>query len=243
MPDIVVSDIAAMKIAASIDALTLFQTENVLTTAALVGTTFGVAASRIPGTIPAILATQAATQSDILKLIDAQTKSLNKMQLAIGGLSQSVQTVTTAAANIQYTLNQQLTTQQFMAADQIKNNKFQQMATNASLERAKLPTIEVKPDDMKTAIVTGFNDISVIKAQATVIDYASNAITSAATEGFKISQQWVAQTAVGKFISSYAAEYEIQAKLIFAKDDAKAELIKQLDDIRTARNTAGASKS
>lgn len=240
MPDIVVSDIAAIKIAASVEALTLALGEIALLRNTLQESTFGSTAAAIPGTIPSILAGQSATQSDILKLIKAQTESLNKMQLAIGGVASSVQTITTAAANIQYTLNQQLTTQQFMAADQIKNNKFQQMATNASLERAELPPIEVKPDDMKSAIVNGFNDISVIKAQSTVIDYASNALTSAATEGFKISQQWVAQTAVGKFLSSYAAEYEIQAKILFAKEDAKAELIQQLATIRTARaNGAG----
>lgn len=241
MPDIVVSDIAAQKIAASIDLLTVAIGEISVLQNTLMETTLGSTASQIPGTIPALLSAQVGTQGKILEAIGAQTKAINQIQQAVGNLGLSVDKVTTAAGNMQYIMTQQLVTTEFMASDQIKNNKFQQLTTNAALERANLPKTEVKPDDMKTAVVNGFQDISVIRAQSTVISYASNAVTSAATEGLKITQTWAGQTALGKYLASYKKEAEIAYQIMFADDEAKKKLNEQLDAIRRARKTGDAS--
>jgi DNA polymerase III alpha subunit (gram-positive type) len=241
MPDIVVSDIAAQKIAASIDILTAAIGEISLVQNALQESTFGSTARGIPGTIPAILVAQAATHTDMLNAMGAQTKAINQVQQSIGNLGSELGKVTTAAANMQYIMTQQLITTEFMASDQIKNNKFQQLTTNAALERANLPKTEVKPDDMKTAVVNGFQDISVIRAQSTVISYASNAVTSAATEGLKITQTWAAQTALGKYLALYKQEAELSYQIMFAEGEAKRLLTEQRNAIRTARQTGGAS--
>jgi hypothetical protein len=241
MADLVVSDIAALKIAASIDAMTLLIGKIDLANIAMVSTTFGVAAAKIPGTIPAILAGQAGTQSDILKAISAQTEAIDNLSLAVGKVAASVESITTAAANIQYTMAQQLTTQQLAVSNQVKNNKFQQLTTNAALVRAELPPTEVKPDDMKTAVVNGFQDISLIKAQTIVTSYVSDTITNGTTEGLKIGQAWVAQTAFGKFLTSYTTEAKLSAQIIFADEKTKAKLVLARDQIRTARQTGGSA--
>lgn len=239
---VAVSEAAALKIAASVDALTALLTTNQAANVAMVTSTFGVAAAKIPGTIPAVLSAQSGHQLSILKAIGEQTKAINNLSLSVGKVAQGTESVVTAAANIQYTLSQQLTTAQFAAADQIKNNKFQQKTTNASLERAGLPPTEVKAEDMKDAVKQGFEDISVIRAQSTIISYGTATLTEAATEGLKISQAWVAQTAFGKFLTSYTTEAKISAQLIFAEGEAKQKLEEALAAVRDLRQTGGASK-
>lgn len=241
MAEVVVSEVAATAIAGAITAQTTANQANLVLLLASLEKQFGPAATKIPGTIPAILAGQLGTSSDILKSINAQTEAIEKLTLAMGKVASSVESITTAAANIQYTANQQLVTTQLAVADQLNNNKFQQLTTNAALERAELPPTEVKPDELKVSVTNAVSNVGVVQAQVAATSYITDSLSKGATEGLRISQEWVAQSAFGKFISSYYAEAKVQGQLLFAEEKAKAKLIEARDAIRAARQTAGSS--
>lgn len=243
MVDVVVSEVAATQIATAVTAASAANvaamTAHNLILEKLFGTTATVAS---PGGITAATTASAASIGDLLSKMDSQTKAINELTVAMSKVASSVETITTAAANIQYTMTKQLTTQQLQAADQIKNNKFQQITTNAALERAELPPTEVKPTDMKTSIINGVNEISVINLQTTATNVITETLADSTVKGLKISQEWIAQSAFGKWITSYYGEAKIQAQLLFADGQTKDKLETQLKTIRNARLIPTATK-
>lgn len=169
---VAVSDSAALKIAASIDALTkVITAQNTVMNAYLVNN-WSPAAFETPGTPNAILRGQAQAINDLAVLISetiAQQKkitaALTIMQSGLGSISANV------AAGV--------TTSQLAVADQIKNNQFQQQTTNAALERAELPPTVVQPTDIAQSIENAVTDTLVIKSQVKASALVEEQITSA----------------------------------------------------------------
>lgn len=243
MVDVVVSDLAAQQIATAITTASAAQVAATTTQNVMLEKLFGATATTAsPGGITAASTAAAKSVGDLLAKMDAQTKAINELTVAMGKVASSVETITTAAANMHYTQTQMLTTQQLAVSDQIKNNKFNQLTTNAALTRAELPPTEVKPEEMKTTITNGVKDIGVIKLETLASNTISETLSDTAAKGIKISQEWVAQTAFGKWITSYYAEAKVQAQILFADGEAKAKLETDLKTMRDARLMPTAGK-
>lgn len=243
MAEVVVSEVAATSIATAITAQTSADKAAQILLFAELEKLFGSAASTAsPGGLVAAVTAGSATQAQLLEAMNAQTKAIDEMSLAIGKVAASIETITTAAANIQYTMNQQLVTSQIVASDQINNNKFQQQTTNAALARADLPETKVEPDDMKTSIATAVENVSVVQAQAAATSYITDSISKGATEGLRISTEWVASTAFAKWIKDEYAIRKLQAEALFADKTAKAKIEESIAKIRNARLMPTAAK-
>ena len=243
MPDIVVSEVAAQAIAAAITAQTTADKANTLALTLAMEKYFGTSATTASaGGLVAAVTAGSATQSQILNAINAQTKAINELSLAVGKVAASVESITNAAANIQVTMTQQLTTQQLQAADQIKNSKFQQQTTNAALKRADLPETVVAPDEMKKSISNAVTDIGVIKAQTAATSYLTDTISETSARALKISTEWIASTAFAKWIKDEYAIRKLQAEALFADKEAKAKIDEQIVTLRNARLMPTAAK-
>lgn len=204
----------------------------------LLGTT---ASKTYPGGLTAVAAAQEVQLKEINVAITKQTEAMEKLITAVNKIANSIDTSTTGMANIQHTLTKQVTTQQMVAADTIKNNKFTQATTNAALVDAGKPPTVVKPDDMKASVLSAVQDISLINAQSQGAALIETAVTESVTQGFKISTEWLAQTAFGKWVTDNYAIAKLQTKILFADEKTERELRKQLADIKSATlNPAGA---
>ena len=123
MPDLVVSDVAAQAIAAAITAQTTalggIATANVAQQEALFGKT---AVTMSPGGLTAATTRLASHLEAVLGAVNAQTKAVNELNMAVAKVAGSIETLTSAAASIQFTMTKKLTTQKLAVSDQLKNN-------------------------------------------------------------------------------------------------------------------------
>ena len=244
MPDLVVSDIAATKIALAVEAAATANGVAIAAHAATLVALFdstNVAMGGKPGSLAALASQNAAQLTSLTAAVRANTEAIDKLTVATGKIASSVEVLTKAAGTIQYTMTKQLTTQQMVAADQIKNNKFNQVTTNEAKERAGLPKTELKPQDTLESVKTAIDEISVINAQTTATTIIFDQLAESTKQGFTIAQQWIVESTFAKWISSYWTESKLQIELLFADEKAKKIVQEKIDAVRNARqNPMGA---
>lgn len=107
-------------------------------------------------------------------------------------LAQSALQTSTALAAIQSVLQQQVITQELIAADQIKNNLFQQTTVNTSRTDAGLTAIDPPNQALSSQITNGLRDAGTMQAQIAASAMAETLISNAAAN---------AETAAASFIS------------------------------------------
>lgn len=84
-------------------------------------------------------------------------------------------------------LGQAVAVQTLAVAEQIKNNKFTQTATNAALTRSKLPPVVVQPADAQTAVTEAITSAGTVSAQAAASGFVTNTIAQAGTFMVQVS--------------------------------------------------------
>jgi len=188
---------------------------------ALLEKNIGPAGLEIPGTLICELSLIASNTSLMVKRQAEIDKSLQKLIGTLGALQNQLGTVTTGMAHSVQLQAQQLTTTQLMAADQIKNNKFQQLNTNAALEGSGQNPIVVEPQALIDQIKNSVQDISTIQAQTAATAYVSNAVTGTVGAAYKTSIEWAAQSSFGKWVSGVWLDVEANTKAIFSDKTAK----------------------
>jgi len=218
-----------------VTAITALSTAITANTAMLEKQFGSTAPTASPGGLTAISADAADSLFCIFQLISKQNDILRDINMSLGKIAGSVETSTTGMANIQHTLTRSATIQAMQFADQSRNNKFQQTATNAALVEAGKDPIVIPPADMKQVAVQALNDVSIINAQAKLVNIAEEYVTEGITKGLAISQQWIAQTGFGQFITSYYAQAKIEAQLLYADDKTKETLQAALKEIKRKR--------
>jgi hypothetical protein len=155
----------------------------------------GLLGLKTPGTFINQLNVVADSLNDTTIILSEILEGQKELIAQLGGLQTSLNAVQGQIAS-------GVTTQQLAVADQIKSNKFQQLNTNAALDRAELPPVEVKPDDMATSITTAVQDVGAIKLQATAAQLVESNISAGiawtATQANNIiSQSFVGKAAAG----------------------------------------------
>jgi len=221
---IAVSDQAAQAIAAALKAHTQAMVAAV-----------GPGASRSPGTIAHTIDSLNQQQPLMLKAVQDLTTQIRGLNTNIGTLTAEMEKNRTGLANIQFTMSRQLATQQLSVSNDIRVAKFQEKTVNTALAEAGKPPIEVTPTNFVEGVKTSVEDISVLNAQTTIAATVTNVVTSAVTEGIKISTQWAGQTAVGQFVTSYVTELKLKTQLLYADDEARAKINDALSELIAKR--------
>jgi len=131
-----------------------------------------------------------------------QVNALGKftsIEAAINNLSITLKTTNSI-------LGQGVALQAISIAEQIKNNKFTQTATNAALTRSKLPPVVVQPTDVQTAVSESITSAGTVQAQAAATGFVSSSIAQAGTFMVQVSGVEAAfETATG-FVSGKIKE-------------------------------------
>jgi hypothetical protein len=112
-----------------------------------------------------------------------QVNALGKftsIEAAINNLSITLKTTNSI-------LGQAVAVQTLAVAEQIKNNKFTQTATNAALTRSKLPPVVVQPADAQQAITETITSAGTVSAQAAASGFVTNTIAQAGTFMVQVS--------------------------------------------------------
>lgn len=190
---VAVSDAAALKIAASIEKLIVSNEKQYAIINSFLVQNLTPAGATAPNTPIAVLRAQALAINDMAvlmaEMIDQQkklTSTVKVLQSAMGSVSANI------AAGV--------TTQQLVAADQIKNNQFQQQTTNAALVRAELPPTVVQPTAIRASIESAVTDTLVVKSQVKASALVEEQITSAVSW----TQTTVTNIVADSFIGSAA---------------------------------------
>lgn len=97
---------------------------------------------------------------------------LTAIESAINSLSITLKTTNSI-------IGQAVSLQAISTAEQIKNNKFTQTATNAALTRSKLPPVVVQPTDVQTAVSESITSAGTVQAQAVATGFVTNTIAQA----------------------------------------------------------------
>lgn len=197
-----------------------------------------------PGGLTAIAASQSNQLKEIATLMQKQNDVLRDINVTLSKVAGQIETSTTGMANLQHNMTKMSTMQAMTFADQAKNNKFQQTATNAALVDAGKEPIVIKQPEFVATVKETLTDVGLVNAQVKLVNVIEEYITDSVSKGITISQQWILQTGFGKFISSYYAEAKLQAQVLYADDKVKEELRKAIKEIQDKRlNPSGGTTS
>ena len=195
---------------------------------------FGTTSATTPG-LTQIVSGQAKSIELINEKLSKIADKFEGLSTAISGINKSQADVLTALANMHFVLIETKTVQTMSYVDQARNNKFQQNATNQALIDAGKPPIEVKQEEFLASTKQSLTDVGALNAQVAATNIIQEYVVSGITKGYAISQQWIAQTAFGKFVQDYFAIAKIQTQLLYADEKTARELNDQLNVIRQRR--------
>lgn len=172
------------------------------------------------GSAAASLSSAASSTGLLVKQIGTTNDLLMKLNTNVQLVANSMEVVSRGLATISSHASESVVTQQMAYADQAKNNKHQQLTTEAAQEAAGLPKTVVTPELTVATIQATIQDVSVVKAQAT----AASLVTDGAATAFAFASttvtSWAAQSAVGQWIKKAYGDVEISVKALFAKEKA-----------------------
>lgn len=154
--------------------------------------------------------------------MDSAMSKLSDLVASINSLNKTLETTIHMNATISYNLQALVTTQQLAVADQIKNNHFQQLTTNAALVEAGKPPTEVTPDSLKNQVTGAVTDTGNIKLQVSASTLTSQGMTEAVTQSFAIATSMIAKTSFGTWIATQWASLKGSVATMFPTDTAKA---------------------
>ena len=127
----------------------------------------------------------ASMQANHLEAYQAIATNLTSIAAVLTGISGQI------AAGV--------TTQQLQVADQIKNNRFQQITTNAALKRSDLPETVVPADSLASTFKATSQDVVAFKAQITAANLVQQGITDSVAYGQTLAVQYLKDTFVGEW--------------------------------------------
>lgn len=222
MPDLVVSEVAALKIAEAIVLQTQAQAvaskAEILALEQLLGP---LAKTTSKGGIVSQVANVVISLDDIRNKIQAQADSAKAMEVAIGNLAKSIDTQTKALANIQHTQVQRLQTAQIVAVDTIKANMHQQaVVADSRLEQGKEP-IKITPEQKKAANEENLQAQYDLRASIAISGTIESWITDGIVEGKKMALGWYADSTIDKFITDNWGKIKGAVAGIFAEEKVK----------------------
>jgi hypothetical protein len=195
---------------------------------------FGTTAAATPG-LTQIVSGQAKSIADINEKLSTIADKFESLETAISSINKGQADMLTALANIHYVAIETKTIQTLAFIDQADNNQFQQKATNQALTDAGKPPIKVEPAELEASTKKTILAVGTINSQVAATNIVQEYVVAGITKGFAISQQWIAQTAFGKFVTDYYAVGKLQAQLLYADEKAARKIRDQFNAIYQRR--------
>jgi hypothetical protein len=225
MPDLVVSDVAAMAIASAIKAQTLANAANNKLLIAANEKLFGTLANEAsPSGITAQVSRSVHALNDIRNKLQAQADSAKAMETLIGNLTSAIETQTKALANIQSTQIKRLQTEQLVAVDTLQANQHHQAVVADSRNDQGKPPIEITPEMKKASYEAKQKDIIDLKASQGLQSIVEEYLTEAFAEGKRIALVWYTDSAIDKWITENWGKVKAQVAVLFSKEKVKERL-------------------
>lgn len=198
---------------------------NALTTAVTANTAmleklFGPAGSQLPGGITASAAGATAELLYIYTEMTNLSKSVRELNVAVGDISKEINISNRGLANINTNMTKQLTTQQVALVDQMKNNQFQQVATNAALADAGKDAVVIPQQNWVDKVKVTVQDVGDLKSQVAVAGWVEGYLTETVTEANTELLKWAAETEIGKGAIKLWGDLKAKVKGIFASAEA-----------------------
>lgn len=169
-----------------------------------------------PGTIGAAQKVQASSLKDISATLSTISQNLDEATSQLQLLQSAIGTLTSHVADMSVT-------QKLGVIDQVKNNNFQQQATNASLQRSGFPTVTVQQQDVLTTIKSNVNDLSIMDAETKAASLIENAITSATSRIATYLTSYVENSFIG--VEAAALWTQLKAWLATIMPDKTAQQV------------------
>jgi len=153
------------------------------------------------------LSAQSGTEVDVgsfMTVLRCQAQAINDMATmqsdmltAHQAIATNLTTLASVLTGISGHLAAAVTTQQVAVADQIKNNKFQQVTTNAALKRSDLPETEVPSSTVLETFQQTTKDTLTFKGQIAGANLVQTGITESFAYGQTLATQYLKDTFVG----------------------------------------------
>lgn len=201
----------------AINALTTSVNQNT----AMLEKLFGPAGSKTPGSLTACASGTVGELFFIHHQIVALNENIYQLNVALGDISKEVNVGNRGLANISTTMTKQLTTQQTALVDQIKNNQFQQTATNAALADSGKGPVVVPPQRFVDNVKETVQDIATVKSQLVVSGFIEGYLTETVVEANQQVLTWVAETEIGKSAINLWKDIKLKVTSIFATKKAE----------------------
>ena len=139
-----------------------------------------------------------------MSVMVAQAQAINDMATMQSDMltaHQSIATNLTTIASVLSGMSGQMaaavTTQQVAVADQIKNNKFQQVTTNAALKRSDLPETVVPQDALTKTFKDTTSETILFKTQIAGANLVQSGITDSLAYGQTLAVQYLKDSFIG----------------------------------------------
>jgi hypothetical protein len=211
-------------------ALNNLLTQQLTTLNSTVAFNTGPLGSRSPGTLSASLN---AMSRSLINLSNNSASILEKQ----GELVSAIGSVQTSVSRVSSTINAGVTTQQMALSDQIQNNKFQQLTTNAALERADLPPTEVPAQALSEKVQETIDTVGELKTQVFAAGIVERGLTEAITWTATTVQNNIAETYIGAGAASAWGTLKGWLAKVNAGDFAKKTKT-EADAIQSSTQTA-----
>jgi hypothetical protein len=225
MPDLVVSDIAALAIASAIEKQTLADALNNKLLIAANEKLFGTLANEASASgITAQVSRAVLSLNDIRNKLQAQADSAKAMETLIGNLTAAIETQTKALANIQSTQIKRLQTEQVVAVDALKANQHHQAVVADSRNDQGKPPIVITPEQKKAAFEESQNAIIDLRASQGLQTLIEEYLSEAYAEGKKIALVWYADSAIDKWVTQNWGKVKAQVAILFGPKKVKETL-------------------
>jgi len=178
-----------------------------------------------PGSANANWSSMASSNGLMVKQLGLTNELLKTLNGNVGVLANKMEVVALGLATISSHASESVVTQQMAFADQQRNNKHQQLTTEAAQEQAGLKKTVVTPELTVATVQATIEEISVIKAQATAASLVSNGAASAFSYASTTALEWIAQSEIGKWFKSTYLDVKLYVEGLFVKEKVVAVAI------------------
>jgi hypothetical protein len=153
------------------------------------------------------MSAQSGSEVDVgsfMSCIKAQAQAINDIATMQADMLESHQeiaagltTLASVLSGISGQVSTMVTTQVMAVADQINNNKFQQVTTNAALKRSDLPETVVPADSLDKTFKETAASVTSFKAQVGAANLVQNGIQESFAYGQTLATQYLKDSFVG----------------------------------------------
>jgi hypothetical protein len=150
-------------------------------------------------------------QADMVESTQAIASNLTTIASVLSGMSGQMAT--------------SVTTQAMAVADQINNNKFQQVTTNAALKRSDLPETVVPTDSLAKTFQDTATSVTSFKAQVGAANLVQTGIQESFEYGKTLATQYLKDSFIGTWGANVRGFFKGLIKVTETEIESKKKLV------------------